>query len=116
MIVSVSLLFLRFADRETPGAPVATSGADAIYRARLASGELTPFERMMLARKKQVLKNEDILLLHSSGADRSVLLKMIQTSGAAYDLSPGGVLQLKKAGIDDVVIMAMIDRAAVYGE
>lgn len=75
------------------------------------AGGLTPFERMMLSRKKQTLRNEDVVLLLSSGAESALVIKMIGMSNGVYDLSPRGVLQLKQAHVDDVVIGAMMDHS-----
>jgi len=85
------------------------SEADAAYRARATTGGLTPFEKMMLAKKKQVLRNEDVSALVRSGVERALIIKMIQTSGNVYDLTPQGVMQLKHQGVDETIITSMID-------
>ncbi len=76
---------------------------------RVRTSELTPFERMMLTKKKQTMRNEDVVLLLSSGVDTTLVLKMIRASNGIYDLSPAAVVKLKRSNVDVVVIEAMID-------
>ncbi len=50
-----------------------------------------------------------MLLLHS-GIEREVVLKLIKASNPAFDISPTGILELRKADADNAVILAIIDR------
>jgi hypothetical protein len=52
---------------------------------------------------------DQIIELVKSGAPDSLVIKTIQTSGKVYKLAPADVLRLKKAGVRDAVIEAMLD-------
>jgi hypothetical protein len=97
-----TLLFTR--DAEAQGS------SDALVRARSAAGgQLSPFEQMMLHKPKAVLDNSTILKLVGAKVEVAVILQMIRTSTADYDLSAASVIQLKEAGVDQQIILAMID-------
>jgi hypothetical protein len=61
---------------------------------------------------QQGFTNSDIIKLQSVGMSESVILSSISTQPAAYDTSIDGLLDLKKAGISDSVIAAIISRNA----
>jgi hypothetical protein len=61
---------------------------------------------------QQGLTNSDIIKLQSVGMSESLILSSISTQPAAYDTSIDGLLALKKAGISDSVVAAMISRNA----
>ena len=89
---------------------VAPASEDALFASQLASGRVGAFEKLLAARRKQFLHNEDIALLLQSGIEREVVLKLIKASNPAFDISPAGILELRKAGADNAVILAIIDR------
>jgi hypothetical protein len=53
-----------------------------------------------------------IIELVKSGAPDSLVVKTVQNSGKVYALAPADVLRLKKAGVGDAVIEAMLDTAS----
>ena len=40
-----------------------------------------------------------------------VIVRLIRASNADYDLRANSVIELKKAGVDETVILAMIDQS-----
>jgi len=85
------------------------NAADALSRARSSSGALTTFEQMMLRKPKSTMDNATILQLWRANVGVNVILQMIRTSVPDYDVSANAVIELKQAGVDQVVILAMID-------
>jgi len=86
------------------------SSTDGLARARTATGgQLSPFEQMMLHKPKAVLDNATILKLVRANVEVSVILQMIKTSTADYDLGANAIIELKQAGVDQQIILAMID-------
>jgi len=54
---------------------------------------------------------DQIIELAKSGAGDNLIVKTVQSSGKVYTLAPPDVLRLKKAGVSDAVIEAMLDTA-----
>ena len=50
--------------------------------------------------------------MQSAGLSESIILSSVNTQPAAYDTSTDGLLALKKAGVSDAVVAAMISRNA----
>src|ERR1700678_4285036 len=61
---------------------------------------------------QQGLTNADIIKMQSAGLRESIILSSVNTQPAAYDTSTDGLLALKKAGVSDAVLAAMISRNA----
>jgi hypothetical protein len=57
---------------------------------------------------QQGLTNADIIKMQSAGLSESIILSSVNTQPAAYDTSTDGLLALKKAGVSDSVVAAMI--------
>jgi hypothetical protein len=51
--------------------------------------------------------------MQSAGLSESIILSSVNTQPSAYDTSTDGLLALKKAGVSDAVLAAMISRNAV---
>jgi hypothetical protein len=64
------------------------------------------------ARAQQGLTNSDIIKMQSAGLSESIILASVNGQPAAYDTSADGLLALKKAGVSDAVVAAMISRNA----
>jgi hypothetical protein len=86
--------------------------AEALARARNSSGALSTFELMMLKKPRNTMDNQAILLLVHANVGVPVITQMVRASNADYDLSPAAVITLKKAGVDESIILAML--AATY--
>jgi hypothetical protein len=65
------------------------------------------------AQAQQGLTNTDIIKMQSAGLSESIILSSVNTQPAAYDTSTDGLLALKKAGVSDAVLAAMISRNAL---
>jgi hypothetical protein len=85
------------------------SATEALAKARNSSGALSTFELMMLKKPRTTLDNNSILELVHANVGVSVVIQMVRTSNADYDVSPAAVIALKKAGVDESIILAMID-------
>jgi hypothetical protein len=66
----------------------------------------------MPARAQQGLTNGDIIKMQSAGLSENIILASVNGQPAAYDTSTDGLLALKKAGVSDAVVAAMISRNA----
>jgi hypothetical protein len=64
------------------------------------------------ARAQQGLTNGDIIKMQSAGLSENIILASVNGQPAAYDTSTDGLLALKKAGVSDAVVAAMISRNA----
>jgi 4-amino-4-deoxy-L-arabinose transferase-like glycosyltransferase len=84
--------------------------AEALARARSAAGgQLSTFEQMMIRKPRLTLDNATILKLWRANVGPTVILQMIKTSNPDFDLSANAIIELKQAGVEQSVIMAMID-------
>lgn len=59
----------------------------------------------------ETLDNAAVIALCRSGLSIDLVLKKISTSRPAFDVSSAALVELKKAGVEDVVIALMMDRA-----
>ncbi|HLX92995.1 MAG TPA: hypothetical protein VKR32_15025 [Puia sp.] len=59
-----------------------------------------------------VLTNKDIIDMCNSGINQNVVKASISKSRINFDLSPTGLIQLKKSGISDEVLLTMINKAS----
>jgi hypothetical protein len=64
------------------------------------------------AKAQQGLTNSDIIKMQSAGLSENIILASVNGQLAAYDTSTDGLLALKKAGVSDAVVAAMISRNA----
>ncbi|HXE61974.1 MAG TPA: hypothetical protein VN519_00445 [Bryobacteraceae bacterium] len=94
-----------------PGDENAASGsnADALARARTTAGGLSTFEQMMVKKPRTTMDNQTILKLWKANVGTNVILQMIRTSNSDYDVSASAIIDLKQAGVDQAIILAMID-------
>jgi hypothetical protein len=84
-------------------------GADALARARAAAGGLTAFEQMMIKKPKQTMDNATVLKLWKNNVGADVILQLIRTTTPDYDVSASSIIELKQAGVEQSIILAMID-------
>jgi hypothetical protein len=88
----------------------AQSDLDSLSRTRNAmGGQLSTFEQMMTKKPRSTLDNATILKLWRANVGSDVILQMIRTSNADYDLSANAVIELRQAQVDRSIILAMID-------
>jgi len=85
--------------------------AESLARARAAmgGGQLSAFEKMMTRRPRTTLENKDIIQLWRAQVPVNIILQMIRTSNADFDVSAASVIELRKEGLDPSIILAMID-------
>jgi hypothetical protein len=63
--------------------------------------------------KKDVLTNENVVALVKAGLSKTVILTTIQNSDTKFDVSTDAMIALKKNGVPDEVIAAMVNRHSV---
>ena len=91
-------------------APAQQDQTEALARARTAAGgELSTFEQMMLRKPRIPMNNATVLKLVKANVGKDVILQMIRTSSADYDLSANAVIELKQEGVEQAIILTMID-------
>jgi hypothetical protein len=73
---------------------------------------LIAFFTALPADAQQGLTNTDIIKMQSAGLSESIIISSVNTQPAAFDTSTDGLLALKKAGVSDAVVAAMISRNA----
>ena len=81
-------------------------------RRTLTSLSLVIFLGVLSAQAQQGLTNADIIKMQSAGLSESVILSSVNSQPAAYDTSADGLVALKKAGVSDAIVSAMITRNA----
>ena len=76
-------------------------------RAPSSPGAAPPVQEAVSAVDK--LTNEDIILLKNQGFSDDILLAKIHASSANFKTGPNDLIELKKAGVSESVIRAMIE-------
>jgi hypothetical protein len=60
------------------------------------------------AKPQSVLSNADVMEMVHGGLSESVVIAKIRTTPGAYDLSTKALLDLKRAGVSDAIVEAMV--------
>ncbi|HRH46360.1 MAG TPA: S1C family serine protease [Pyrinomonadaceae bacterium] len=58
--------------------------------------------------KQEKLTNKDLIEMTKSGLPETIILAKMKTSGVNFDTSPAALLELKKEGVSDAVILAIL--------
>lgn len=58
----------------------------------------------------EVLNNNDVVLLTQAGLSEDLIIRKINESAGDFDTSAQGLIDLKKAGVSDVVIALMMEK------
>ena len=87
----------------------ARTTAEALARARTNAGGVSAFEELMIRKSRTTMDNAAILKLWKARVSPIVIVKMIRTSIPDYDISANSIIELKQEGVDESVILAMID-------
>jgi hypothetical protein len=91
------------------GEDTSHNATEALALARSSAGALSPFEQMMLKKPRTTMDNAVILKLWRAQVGPDIILQLIRTSNADYDVSANSIIELKQAGVEQSVILAMID-------
>jgi hypothetical protein len=65
---------------------------------------------LTVAHAQQVLHNDDIIKMHSAGLSNEIITSTINSQPGVYSTSIDDLIALKKAGIDDKIVKAMIEK------
>jgi hypothetical protein len=79
----------------------------------LASLAQKPVAKTNSAPKREVLTNEAIINLVRAQFKEKTILTLMRTSPVNFDLSPSKLIQLKKSGVNETIIQAMIQQQSV---
>jgi hypothetical protein len=58
--------------------------------------------------QEETMTNKEVISLTSAGLNKSLIVDKIRTSKSKFDLSTDALIKLKKAGVDDAVVAAML--------
>jgi hypothetical protein len=59
----------------------------------------------------ELLRNADIVRLSQAGLGKELIINKIKTSPCEFDASVDALVELKKAGVDDVIVGVMMEKA-----
>src|SRR5439155_25610356 len=59
---------------------------------------------------KKLLTNDDVVEMVKAGFEESTVVKLIQSSDTSFDTSVSALIALKKAGVSEQVISAMLQK------
>lgn len=61
--------------------------------------------------QKEVLTNSLVIEMSKAGLSKEIILQKVKSSNADYDASAAALIELKKAGVDDEIIAAILEKA-----
>jgi len=64
-----------------------------------------------LANAQSPLTNNDVIHMFAFGISPAIIKATINKSKAGFDLSPEGLIQLKKSGLNDDIVIAMLSKS-----
>src|SRR6266436_42274 len=64
-----------------------------------------------LANAQSPLTNNDVIHMLAFGISPAIIKAVISKSKAGFDLSPDGLIQLRKSGLSDDIVMAMLSKS-----
>jgi hypothetical protein len=72
---------------------------------------LVLFGTSAVSAQSEKLTNADVIQLSRSGLGKELIVNKIKTSPSSFDVSVNGLVELKNAGVDDVVVGVMMEKA-----
>lgn len=63
----------------------------------------------------ETMTNDEVISLTKAGLNKTVIINKIRTSKSKFDLSTDALIRLKKAGVDDDVVTAMLQAKSGNG-
>jgi hypothetical protein len=109
VLVSAGAVYLVRLAKHARSDETSLSTPDALARAQRSAGSLSDYELMMLKKPRTTLDNAAIVRLWKASVGAEVIIQMIRTSNPDYDTSSNGIIELKQAGVDENIILTMID-------
>ena len=70
---------------------------------------------IVVVAQNEKIDNRVVIDMSKAGLSAELIVRKISTSQPSFDVSATGLIDLKKAGVDDVVIGAMIERSETLG-
>lgn len=59
--------------------------------------------------QEEIMTNDEVVSLAKAGLSKTIIINKIRTSKTNFDLSTDGLIRLKKSGIDDDIVHAMLE-------
>lgn len=78
------------------------------------SRNAAPAQKPVPVPKREVLTNDSIISLVKAGFKEKTIVALMRTSPVTFDLTAPKLIQLKKNGVNEAVIQAMIQRQALH--
>ena len=66
----------------------------------------------IIAKQQETLNNESIVEMINKELSEAIIISKIKSSRASFDTSASALQSLKKVGVSDAVIMAMVQKAS----
>ncbi len=66
--------------------------------------------------QSEILANQDVLLMAQNSLGEDLIIEKVRESKSAFDVSVNGLVSLKKAGVSDAVVAAMMEKSRVLRE
>ncbi|MDQ2746776.1 MAG: hypothetical protein M3T96_05900 [Acidobacteriota bacterium] len=66
--------------------------------------------------QSEILTNRDVLLMAQNNLGEDLIIEKVRESKGAFDVSVNGLVNLKKAGVSDAVVAAMMEKSRVLRE
>ena len=66
---------------------------------------------VVVSAQTEKLSNADVVQLAQSGLGKELIINKIKNSDCSFDVSVNGLVELKKAGVDDVIVAVMMEKA-----
>jgi hypothetical protein len=63
---------------------------------------------VMTKAQDETLTNQDIITMAKAGLDKMIIVGKIRSTKNKFDLSTNGLIELKKAGVDDLIVQTML--------
>ena len=72
---------------------------------------LIPILAIAVFAQTEVLTGKDVVLMTQSGLSKELIVRKVKETKGDYDVTARNLIDLKKAGVDDSVIEAMLEKA-----
>jgi hypothetical protein len=107
VLVAIPAGIVLYREKRVESAPNAR--AHVAGETRRNSGDPAASEQIITKKPRTIADNAAILKMWRANVGTDVILQLIRTSTPDYDLSATSVIELKQAGVDQSIIIAMID-------
>jgi hypothetical protein len=108
-VLCKDLIMRRFETKPTSTTEPSAGAISPAHKKSGAAASTTTISPPSADSQSAVLRNKDVVDMASAGLPPGVLIAKIKTSACEFDTSPEGLKELKSTGVDDSVILAMVE-------